>query len=336
MQKSAFFAFSLAVLAIPWLAVGEITTLFSEDFESLPLAASVDEERFTAEAVWTDVPPAGWRDDDSGVPGIAEPPDNNGVFEWAGWNFADRDWWVSVAGDQRRSEFVNASGTVMIADGDEWDDADHPGGPPNGPWLSTFMSTPPISLEGVRAGSLTIDFDSSWRPEFDDNYHQTGNLTVSYAGGAAVEVMRWESDPDSPQFHAAAPNEHVTLELDNPSGASEAVFTFGYFDAGNDWWWAVDNISVAGDRTINPISPLSPISSIALTPDGVRITIPPPATNQVVGVQYSPDLSVGSWTDVGSFAEDEGIWKFIDNAPERLDRPRGYYRGFLRESERGP
>jgi len=24
------------------------------------------------------------------------------------------------------------------------------------------------------------------------------------------------------------------------------VLTFGLFDAGNDWWWAIDNIEVTG------------------------------------------------------------------------------------------
>jgi len=24
------------------------------------------------------------------------------------------------------------------------------------------------------------------------------------------------------------------------------VLTFGLFDAGNDWWWAIDNIKISG------------------------------------------------------------------------------------------
>ena len=31
-------------------------------------------------------------------------PDNDGVSEWAGWSFADKDWWVQTDG-QSRSEF---------------------------------------------------------------------------------------------------------------------------------------------------------------------------------------------------------------------------------------
>jgi hypothetical protein len=238
------------VLSVPTMAQ---VSLFSENFDGLTLTDSVDEGvagpvgdggGTPAADVWTDVPPAGWSDDDTGVPGISEPPDNNGVFDWAGWNFADRDWWVTTAGDQDRSQFVNASGTVMVADADEWDDADHPGGPPDGPWYNTFISTPSISLAGMMANTAVIDFDSSWRDEFDDNYHQTANIVVSYDGAVPVEVLRWESDSGSANFHDDAPNEHVTLGLNNPAGASEMVLTFGLFDAGNDWWWGVDNIHV--------------------------------------------------------------------------------------------
>ena len=234
--------------------LGQVT-LFSENFDGLTLTDSVDEGvagpvgdagGTPAADVWTDVPPAGWSDDDTGVPGHTEPADNNGVFDWSGWNFADRDWWVTTAGDQRRSEFVNASGTVMVADPDEWDDAAHPGGPPDGPWYNTFVSTPAISLAGIAENSVTLDFDSSWRDEFDGNYHQTGNIVASYDGSPAVQILRFDSDPASGDFKDDTPNEHVTLGLNNPAGASEVVLTFGLFDAGNDWWWAVDNIEVQG------------------------------------------------------------------------------------------
>ena len=34
-------------------------------------------------------------------------------------------------------------------------------------------------------------------------------------------------------------NQHLSLAVNNPAGAT-AQFRFGYLDAGNDWWWAVD------------------------------------------------------------------------------------------------
>ena len=212
--------------------------LFSEDFDSLPLGPNVD-EAVAGDAVWTKTAPAGWSIDDSGVPGVGV-PDQDGVTEWAGWSFASKDWWVEAAGDQRRSEFVNSTGTAAIADGDEWDDQPHAEG-----FIDTFMSTVAIDISSAPARTLELSFDSSWRPEYDSNYHQTANITVSFDGGAPVEVLLWESNSDSPNFHDHAPNEHIVVPVANPAGAQSMVVTFGYFDAGNDWWWAIDNVQVA-------------------------------------------------------------------------------------------
>jgi hypothetical protein len=36
------------------------------------------------------------------------------------------------------------------------------------------------------------------------------------------------------------------IDIDNPPWATNVVLKFGMFDAGNDWWWAIDNIKVTG------------------------------------------------------------------------------------------
>jgi len=59
-------------------------------------------------------------------------------------------------------------------------------------------------------------------------------------------VLLWESDEASPNYKPYATNETVIVKLDNPEGAKKVVLTFGLFDAGNDWWWAIDNIEVRG------------------------------------------------------------------------------------------
>jgi hypothetical protein len=214
-----------------------------EDFEGLELGESIEEAPGTEE-VWTDTPPAGWIVDESGVPGIGD-PDTDGVADWAGWAFANKDWWISAAGDQRRVEFELGQGTVAVADPDEWDDASHSDSAAGG-WYKTYLSTPSIDVSEFEADSVQLKFDSSWRPEFDDNYHQTANVTVSYDGGETIEIMLWESDPSSPNFKPdTSTNETIIIDL-NTTGAKNIVLTFGLFDAGNDWWWAIDNIEVSG------------------------------------------------------------------------------------------
>ncbi|MBC8469354.1 MAG: hypothetical protein H8D56_07770 [Planctomycetes bacterium] len=218
--------------------------LFEEDFEVVELGTSPEESAGT-EGVWTDTPPEGWFIDESGVPGIGN-PDTDGVADWAGWAITDKDWWVGVAGDQRRVEFTLGQGAVAVADPDEWDDTAHTDSASAG-WYKTFMSTPAIDISEAQAGTVQLKFDSSWRPEFDDNYHQTANITASFDGAEPIEVLLWESDAASPNFKDDnSTNETITLNLENPPWATSVVLTFGLFEAGNDWWWAIDNIQLTG------------------------------------------------------------------------------------------
>ena len=225
--------------------VGKIL-LLDEDFEGLPLGPNV-EETLAGTKVWTDTPPTGWSIDDSGMPGLGNPA-IDGITEWAGWAFANKDWWVQAAENQRRVEFTLGQGTVAIADPDEWDDADHPAGynVAADPY-DTWLSTPAIDISGSQAGTVQLTFDSSWRPEYDDDYHQTATITASFDGGERVEVLRWESNTASPNYKPDnSTNETVTVNLNNPSWAKSVVLTFGLFDAGNDWFWAIDNVKVTG------------------------------------------------------------------------------------------
>ncbi|HNS21655.1 MAG TPA: hypothetical protein PKH24_14210 [Sedimentisphaerales bacterium] len=223
----------------PGAAQGAV--LFAEDFEGLPLGPNVD-EGVAGEAVWTNTPPAGWSVDRSGIPGIGDPT-TDGVTEWAGWAFADRLWWVATAGDQNRSQFTKGTGTVAIADPDEWDDASHTDSASAG-WYKTYMSTPAIDISAAKAGTIVLTFDSSWRPEYDSNYHQTANVKVTFDDGTTQLLLLWESDSSSPNFHTDQTNETVTIKIAPPTGAKTMVLTWGLYDAGNDWWWAIDNVLV--------------------------------------------------------------------------------------------
>jgi hypothetical protein len=219
--------------------------LFFEDFEGLTLGDSVDEVNF-GEGVWTNEPPVGWsiRND---IPEIDT--EGIGVTEWKGWAFTDWEWWMTAAEDQRRSEFLEGEGgTIAVADPDEWDDL---GDPDAYGLYNTWLKTPPISLAGVQANTLELNFDSSWRPEaFDDHEefdnNQTAQITASYDGGAAVEVMLWDSDSSSDVYHDHLPDEDVSISINNPAGAQNVVLEFGLLLAENDWWWAIDNIELTG------------------------------------------------------------------------------------------
>ncbi len=265
MKRTTLFLVALVGLLVGTAQAQDTYVLMEEDFESLTLGPNVDEGT-VGEAVWTDIPSAGWINDASGVPGI-EDPATDGVTEWAGWGFANKDWWVTTAADQRRSEFTLGIGTVAIADPDEWDDAGHPTPNSANPY-DVWLSTAPIDLSSARPNTVKLKFDSSWRPEYDDDYHQTANITVSFDGGEKIEVLRWESNSASPNYKDDnSTNQTINVDIPNPAGAATMVITFGLFDAGNDWWWAIDNIVVTGGfsgvRASNP-SPKSGAQEVSV------------------------------------------------------------------------
>ena len=207
------------------------TTLFVENFEGLALQPFVSPSESGGDGTdFTATPPAGWTQDNTTPAG--------GPVEFYGWTFMDKAAWATTAGNQGRQGFAKASGTVMVADPDEYDDVTDID--PN--LFNAFMKTPAIDLSNVVAGSATLTFDSSWRPE--DN--QKAVLTVSFDGGAPIELLRFTSDPSDPDYKPNATNESITLALANPEGATSAVISFGVVDGGNDWWWAIDNIVVEG------------------------------------------------------------------------------------------
>src|SRR5262249_23322616 len=41
-------------------------------------------------------------------------------------------------------------------------------------------------------------------------------------------------------------NKTQEVKLQNPAGAHDMQISFRYYDAGNDWWWALDNVKVVG------------------------------------------------------------------------------------------
>jgi hypothetical protein len=229
-------------------------TLFTENFEGLTLGASIEEVN-AAPDVWTDTPPAGWTQDDTGVPGNGPnvPGPNNGKIEWAGWAFTDKTWWSTQVDGQDRQLFNRASGTVMVADPDEWDDEAHPN-----ELYDTFITTPKFAIPaGIPAEKIKIAFDSSWRDEGADDdpilaNNQRATINVSYFRTDnslinTANAMTWDSVPDtSPNFHNDAPNEAVEKDLlyTADPNATKMSLTFGLDLAENDWWWAVDNIRV--------------------------------------------------------------------------------------------
>ena len=216
--------------------------LLLENFDTLPLGPSPEEDPLALNA-WNGVGPAGWVLNNTGMPGQGD-PETDGIRDWAGWAFVDKEFWLN-ADDQNRSFFTKASGNVMVADPDEWQD----GAVSPQELFDTFVTTKVINIPaGTPAGKVKLAFDSSWRPEGQDDLgninNQTATIKISYNGGAKTSVLTWDSIATSPTFHPDAENESVLLDLGYNGSSSTLQIEFGLGNAWNDWWWAVDNIRV--------------------------------------------------------------------------------------------
>ena len=95
----------------------------------------------------------------------------------------------------------------------------------------------------------------------------------------------------------------------------------------------IDNLRIISMEIPDPVNTIEPISSIELIPAGLRLTIPT-ARGRRIGIEYSPDLTPGSWIELGNFFADGGDPDqsvFTDPDLTRLARRTGFYRAFLRE-----
>lgn len=249
---------TLTVAAGACVATAQPVILFEENWDAVPLINNTEEGLLTGDGggpqpVWSPDFPAGWTTTFNQV-GI-------GVLEFQGWVVMDPFFWNVTAGDQDRSDFVLAieggiaKGNIAVADPDEWDDFDANGLNPDGDGrtFDADLTSPIVSIAGVDAGTLVLQCASSWR----DEDTQEVAIEVSYDGGPFVQVLNWTSDPADPRGEASpsspfgfrddAPNELLNVALDNPAGAMTAQVRFRMINATNDWWWAIDEIRIAGE-----------------------------------------------------------------------------------------
>ncbi|MCL4221645.1 MAG: hypothetical protein KJZ65_09760 [Phycisphaerales bacterium] len=255
-------------LAVSHASGGTLVTLYTENWEGFTLYPNIEEGILTgpaqnvAQAFFGDAIDAtpfngtwtanGWTQTFS--------PAGVGTAEWEGWSVANREFWVNSA-FQLREEFTKAQGAVAVADPDEWDDYDPVlSDPESAGFYETTLTSPIIPLGGTTENTVVLTFDSSWRPE--DN--QQVRLSVRFNGGGWQEILYWNSFEGDPNYHPDATNETVSININNPAGAADMQLRWEMFEAGNDWWWAIDNIVVAGEGG-DPVNPPTPFNLTADT-----------------------------------------------------------------------
>jgi VCBS repeat-containing protein len=262
---------------------GTITTLMTENFDELPLQpfdASIHKGATgNANGDWTDSLPTGWTRDNQTTPA----PSLTAGEVYYGWHVLDIDSWIHEQTDQARSKFqgeinfpgysqtpplVGSHNHVLVADGDAYDDYQNID-PGTSMGMNTLFTSPSVSLAGLNQNSLTLEFDSSFRPE----EAQEAKVQVSYDGGTNwATLLDFTTANSGGSGNQMRINDHITLDANNPAGATNAVFRWAYLNAGNDWWWAIDNIKITGS-TPNPGATLT--AAVASQPHHGAVTINP-------------------------------------------------------------
>ena len=206
--------------------------LFFEDFERLELGPFVSpSEGGGTGADWTSTLPPGWSRNNTVTP-------TGGPVEFFGFTFLNKDSWIATEGNQERNLFTRGTGTVMVSDPDAYDDI----GEIDGALYNVFIQTPPIPVTNVRPGTATLNFDSSFRPYET----MTASVEVSFNGGTNWTTLLSMNSANVPGGDSSLErvDEALSFPLEIPAGAASVIVRFGMTEAGNDWWWAVDNIAV--------------------------------------------------------------------------------------------
>ncbi|NRQ36369.1 DUF756 domain-containing protein [Nonomuraea sp. NN258] len=219
------------------LAEGEVSArvflpltgyLLGEDFESLEprLGPALDRPAAAGLVGWTPEPPAGWRV-------VNAPAMPQGTRDLQGWTFMTKRMWAT--GGQERGDFTRGLGILAVADPDDWDDKGAPSG--RGRFDSTLIS--PAVPVPAGTGVLHLGFDSHYRQENP----QRATVTAVFDTGEERVLLTYDgSATGSDNKGADAKNRLVAKEVPVPAGATTITLRFRMFDAGNNWFWAIDNV----------------------------------------------------------------------------------------------
>jgi len=256
--------------------------LLTETFEQLPLGPFVTEPNGTG-TDFTHTLPAGFTVDNTQMPASQS--------DLQGWTFVNKNSWVTTAGDQDRSRFTLGTGTVAVADSDEWDDVSHAAGR-----FNSLLITKSIDLSGITPGTVTLEFDSSYNKELP----QYGTVEVSYDDGATWSPLLFFGDANNTN---SALNNHIVVSAANTAGqyvqgatvdapltspaSGQMKFKFGYFEGDNNWWWAIDNIVVRGEKAGVPYAGIDDKASWSVTTaeaPTLTVTLTPPSISENGGV----------------------------------------------------
>ncbi|MEM7196109.1 MAG: alkaline phosphatase [Pseudomonadota bacterium] len=216
-------------------AIQDVAIVDVDDFEGLNLVPFTNANAGDG-SDWTSIigqGPALWTIDNSQMEGTTTEQAYNG------WTAMDVDSWIDEQGVQiGRSTLATSIGnTVLVADPDAWEDFTTGAGAQG---YNSYISRH-FDLTGIDRSRLRLEFDY----EFVTEDTQAGFAELSFDNGTTWQrLLEFDSAtvPDNTFFVGPGV---FDSGIDFSATSDDMLLRFGCFDAGNDWWFAVDNIILA-------------------------------------------------------------------------------------------
>jgi hypothetical protein len=212
----------------------------------------------------------------SAAGGVCQEPGYNG------WTAMDVASWTAEQGGQERTTLgLAARNTALVADPDAYYDFDSPAQPGNA--YNSYISRD-YDLTGFDETDITVAFDYEFRIEND----QRGTVEVSFDGGATwTMLLDLVKGTSSNGAFLLGPGSFPV------SGTSSTMrLRIGCITAGNNWWFAVDNVHVTTGDGFDDLEDFEglPMVSFLNAPPGAQ----PPTTSRFDGTDFTNNIP--NWT----------------------------------------
>lgn len=163
-----------------------------------------------------------------------------------GWRVLDRDQWICEQNGQNRNQSgalgdPNQRNSILVADPDAADDFANGTGADNTNYNSRIHHD--YDLTGADLDSLVLSLDYEFRCE--DSQRKV--IEVSFDGGTTYQTLlnvKQGQGCSGGQIRSGPASFFAGTDFSPPEGATSMRLRIGCLEAGNDWWFAVDNISL--------------------------------------------------------------------------------------------
>jgi len=286
-----------------------------DDFENVMLVPFdvANTPTFSDGTDWTNVIP-GWNIENA----ANHVPTTSAAYN--GWVAMDVNSWALQQGNQgsgiaptgrsRMKLGGNANNTALVADPDGWDDFP-PAGKPNGGFNSYIRHT--YDLTGADLNSLAVSFD--W--DYVTEGRQIAVVELSFDGGANYSILEavassfwindatwgpyafgdqlsWSTNPGTDSVQSTQRTFFAGTDFTVPPGSTSMIVRFGCIEAGNNWWFSVDNVELADANGILEFEDFESLTLLDFPAGGVGT---PPGD----GTDYSQNIP--NWT-----VDNDGFW----------------------------